>query len=1623
MNRFPGFCGKDPDGWGPLNPTRNDFTLCFEYSVYLILSSVALLTFGARIRHLHNTHKPHQFGRTEWIYWSSQALMSSLALTMTAQTLHGATSGAYSPDKLMGMSLTAVAWAYALVLNYSEHKYSIRASDFLIIFFSLSIFTSAILLHTLLGVGQGSQTTEIRFTIAYLFLLTFGLAVEAWPRGSTRVQQLSGAQEWEKANFFSRMSQHYTQPIISLAAKQHMLFPSDVANLLPEQYNTQTGYARLSVIWDRKVSRYYDKIRAAGGSANPEAAKKIKKPSLMLAVLQAHRRGMLPVIAAKIASSFLDYLSPALLGLFLDYIQGKSDADPGSMITTASSSLEPGQEEKPLGYGLLLALSIFFARSTVSIIYADYHRRIFLHGAEAKATLTSMIYRKALILSPDARRKSSTGAILNHMSVDALQWEEGFDYLALWISIPFDLSICFYMLYQLLGWSFLAGVGTILAFMPFQTWRAKVFEGLEEDRLETTDERVRVTTEVLSSIKIVKLYGWEAAFKSKILEARKAELNVLRKMGALEAVMSLVFASTSTIVTFVTFATYVTIGHGVLTPKIVFVSLALFKLLHEPVSRLAEGTAATIALIVATKRIQRFLMREEIDSAQVLREKYDESSETPVVEFNDATLAWTSGDAPNWMDDDEEDGDEEDEDTKDNVPKDQQPLLSDHEVTTTDLDDTNTEPAAPPKPTLRNITLSVKNKSLTAIVGRVGQGKSSLLNAIIGEMYKLEGTIRVRGRIAYVPQQAFITNATIKENIIFGSPYDQDRYRRVVTACGLDPDLDSLPAGDMTEIGERGINLSGGQKQRVSLARATYSDADIYLLDDPLSAVDAHVDRHLWDNLIGPEGLLKDKTRVLVTHGIHHLDHVDQIVVIKDGEIAEMGRYEELVAAKKSFYQLMKEYSAKHSRKRRVSHAHVDGSPLESAAAIAATTDPASGTDLDSDIETVEDEEVAGTPAKADAEEYDGDEEDRLIAEEIMKKGGVEWRLVKAYAKACGVKNALLITALIILGEACTVATNFWLKYWVDRTKEELAASIGLFLAGLLLFSVLYIVVHMIYIYLTFSVARIRASEQIHRDLATTILRLPMSFYDTTPLGRILNRFSGDCYSIDEYLPWKFLDLGYLTTVLLATLLIILFSTPAFIFVVPFITAGFYIIQRYYLWATRSLKRFDSVSISPIYQHFDETLNGVSTIRAMSIQQRFIDENAKRTNFNANAYTGYSYGNRWVDIRLQWLSASIILSIALFGVFGRYTVDVGVLGLSMSFAMGITDCVMYLCRDFSDWQAHLIAIERVQEYTEKHTEAPEVSSKVVPALWPAQGQVVFRDYSTRYREGLDLVLKHLSFEIKPQEKIGIVGRTGAGKSSLTLALFRIVEAANSPWAVASDNSGYHDKKKGGENEDDDEDAGEHEPLLGGRNNENNIDCIVKEDESIDGGSIEIDGIDISTLGLTDLRKHLAIIPQDPTLFAGTIRDNLDPFRELADADLWEALERAHLKDFICSLTGGLSAKVSQNGENFSVGQRSLICLARALLRKSKILILDEATAAVDVETDELIQRTIREEFRDRTVLTIAHRIKTVMDSDRILVMEQGKVVEFEAPQVLLQREESLFYKFAHQAGEVAGPLA
>ncbi|KAF9118643.1 hypothetical protein BGX30_004443 [Mortierella sp. GBA39] len=1141
-----------------------------------------------------------------------------------------------------------------------------------------------------------------------------------------------------------------------------------------------------------------------------------------------------------------------------------------------------------------------------------------------------------------------------------------------WLSLPVEIGFAMWLLYGLLGWSSFASIAALLLVTPLQVWRARVYNGMLKDKLTVMDERVRLTTEILAAIKIVKLYGWESAFKQRIMEVRGRELAALKRLGT------------------------------------VFVSMTLFTMLRTPIGELSETVTNTINVIVGSNRIKRFLLLEEIVESSVSRDPAVPMDPTlPLVTIESASFSWTK--QPTAIA-------SIDQDLADALDDASQPLLQPSEERNGSEHATTNW-----RPTLRHIQLSMARGSITSVVGRVGQGKSSLLSAILGEMYTLQGHVSIHGRVAYVPQHAWILNASVKDNILFGQPYDESRYLQILYSSGLEPDLAILPAGDMTEIGERGINLSGGQKQRVSLARAAYADADIYLLDDPLSAVDAHVDRHLWKRLLGPEGMLKDKTRILVTHGIHHLKEVDKIVLVKDGEVAEYGTYQELMALRSVFYQLIKEHSISHRKAAaREDTGSMTGATLAESAGtgdvesrsdgVTATQaeESASSSDLDDDSSlaaTIEFSEEIALPSNDNKTASDG----KLVEAETIKEGAVDFTISLAYVRAATYKLAGLVVLFHVNSHGCLVATNLWLKYWIQNDdgtggdgdgnpNSDLAGgkgfSLKVFIGVFAILTAVYVLSCIIVIYVGFAIARIRASYTLHRDLISKIFRLPCSFFDTTPLGRIINRISSDLQGIDDKLPWAIDEVICWGVRLTASVIIISVSTPTFLIALPVFIVAIAVIQKYYLASSRAVKRIFHVSKSPVFQNFNETLGGVTTIRAMGLQERFKAVNVGLLLTHVNAHVAYTYCIRWVEVRLQVLSSVVILVVAVgFVVSAGKDMDPATAGLALSFTLSITQEINYLVRNYCETQNMLVSVERMCEYTDMETEAPEtlpLDPRVeAAAAWPPKhGAIEFVNYSTRYREGLDLVLRNVTFKVGAGEKIGIVGRTGAGKSSLTLALFRMIEAANGPWVHSSSSP------DGSETTQEEED--------------NNI-----------VGKIMIDGIDISTLGLSDLRRALAIIPQDPILFAGTIRDNLDPFQEHSDADLWEALDRSHLKAYIQTLPGGLSSEVISNGENFSVGQRSLICLGRALLRKTKVLVLDEATSAVDVETDELIQKTIRAEFKDRTLLTIAHRIKTVMDSDKILVLEQGRVVEFESPKVLLARKDgSLFYRLAEQSGEV-----
>ncbi|XP_037804292.1 canalicular multispecific organic anion transporter 1-like isoform X2 [Penaeus monodon] len=929
---------------------------------------------------------------------------------------------------------------------------------------------------------------------------------------------------------------------------------------------------------------------------------------------------------------------------------------------------------------------------------------------------------------------------------------------------------------------------------------------------------------------------------------------------------------------------------------------------------------------------------------------------------------------------------------------------------------------------LENIDLEVGHRKLVAVVGSVGAGKSSLISALLGEMKKEAGRVVVNGRVAYVSQQAWLQNATLRDNIIWGEVFDAKRYNKVVKACALQPDLDMLPGGDMTEIGEKGINLSGGQKQRVSLARAAYSDADIVLFDDPLSAVDAHVGRYIFDNVIGPQGILRDRTRLLVTHAVTFLPRVDEVVVMEGGRVVEKGSYAELVAkqgdfanfvlqrikdttdkeADKEFEELfeqleqvtgaeplLRQLSLRSSRTsvntigsetdirgrriRSISETVVSSvdrrhSPDRratklSSASLNRKTGRQCGSDnhhepgrrhnctdaaLDKNYRSqsfangLQGSRTSIHSGKSEFERMasleeplsDGDggegehEGKRLVEDETAETGKVSRKMYLVYGKSMGVFFAIMPIVMMSLSQASTAGSNVWLSVWssvgesspapsalnstggldtsandtgLDPASGGSAFTKDIFLgvyAALGVGQVFFMFLGM----LTLLLGCLRSSRVLHQRLLDSVLRLPMSFFDTNPSGRIINRFSKEVSVLDNTLPDSTRFILSCITQVVSTLIVILAATPeAGFFILP-IMVVYYIIHILYIASSRQLKRIESVSKSPIYSHFGETLQGVSVIRAYKKEQEFYESSQRKIESSLKAAYINIMLNRWVAVSLEMLGNLITFAAAIMGVAGRGSINSGVVGLSITYALNVTLFLNWLVRVASDMEANIVSVERICEYMQIDREAAWTAPDT-PASWPDEGRVSFRNYQTRYRPGLDLVLKGITCSFKPGEK-------------------------------------------------------------------------------------------------------------DPVLFSGSLRLNLDPLATRSDADIWRALELAHLAEYIRGQPLGLEHPVDEEGSNFSVGQKQLVCLARALLRNSRILVLDEATAAIDLETDDLIQATIRSQFAHCTVLTIAHRLNTIMDSDRVLVLDQGKIAEFAPPSELLANHDSVFFGMAKDAGLV-----
>ncbi|KAH9796198.1 ABC transporter C family member 2 [Citrus sinensis] len=822
-------------------------------------------------------------------------------------------------------------------------------------------------------------------------------------------------------------------------------------------------------------------------------------------------------------------------------------------------------------------------------------------------------------------------------------------------------------------------------------------------------------------------------------------------------------------------------------------------------------------------------------------------------------------------------------------------------------------------PTLSNINLDIPVGSLVAIVGGTGEGKTSLVSAMLGELPPLkDASVVIRGTVAYVPQISWIFNATLRKNILFGSEFDPAKYWKTVDVSALQHDLDLLPDRDLTEIGERGVNISGGQKQRVSMARAVYSNSDVYIFDDPLSALDAHVGRQVFNSCIKEE--LRGKTRILVTNQLHFLPHVDRIILVSEGMIKEEGSFEELSKHGRLFQKLMENAGKMEEMEEREEKDDSINSNQEVSKPVANRA-----------------VQVNEFPKNESYTKKGKRGRSVLVKQEERETGIVSGSVLTRYKNALGGPWVIMILfACYLSTEVLRISSSTWLSFWTDQSTSK-NYNPGFYIAIYTILAFGQVTVTLLNSYWLI-ISSLRAAKRLHDSMLNSILRAPMLFFHTNPIGRVINRFSR--------------DLGIVSTISLWAIMPLLIL--------------FYAAYLYYQSTAREVKRLDSITRSPVYAQFGEALNGLSTIRAFKAYDRMAKINGKSMDNNIRFTLANTSSNRWLTIRLETLGGIMIWLIATFAVMqnGRAENQVAfasTMGLLLSYTLNITNLLSGVLRQASRAENSLNAVERVGTYIDLPSEAPGmVESNRPPPAWPSSGSIKFEDVVLRYRPELPPVLHGLSFTVSPSEKVGIVGRTGAGKSSMLNALFRIVE--------------------------------------------------------LERGEISIDGCDVSKFGLTDLRKVLSIIPQSPVLFSGTVRFNLDPFNEHTDADLWEALERAHLKDVIRKNSFGLAAEVSEGGENFSVGQRQLLSLARALLRRSKILVLDEATAAVDVRTDALIQRTIREEFKSCSMLIIAHRLNTIIDCDRILVLDAGQVLEHDTPEALLLREDSAFSSMVQSTG-------
>ncbi|KEH25776.1 ABC transporter family protein [Medicago truncatula] len=1122
--------------------------------------------------------------------------------------------------------------------------------------------------------------------------------------------------------------------------------------------------------------------------------------------------------------------------------------------------------------GYILAISLFFIKIIESISQRQWYFRGRLVGMKVRSLLTAVVYKKTLRLSNSARLIHSSGEIMNYMTVDTYRIGEfPFWFHQTWTTI-LQMCIALVILFGAIGPATIASMAVIVLTMLCNTPLAKLQHKFQSELMVAQDERLKASSEALVSMKVLKLYAWETHFKSSIEKLRNVELKLLYAVLLRKAYIVFLFWTSPVLVSAASFIACYFLKVP-LRASNVFTFVATLRLVQEPILAIPDVVAVIIQAKVAFSRIQNFLEAPELQSENLKNMCNNDNLKGSVL-IKSADFSW-EGKASN--------------------------------------------------PTLRNINLDVRRGQKVAICGEVGSGKSTLLATILGEVPNTKGTIDVYGKFAYVSQTAWIQTGTIRENILFGSELDDQRYQETLQRSALIKDLELFPYGDLTEIGERGVNLSGGQKQRIQLARALYQNADIYLLDDPFSAVDAHTAKSLFNEYI-MDGL-KGKTLVLVTHQVDFLPEFDSVLLMSDGVILQAGPYHQLLTTNKEFENLV--------------NAHKETVDSNQFPNFSFSQGYSTSRKMAQDIMENPFKETNGNQLIKQEERERGDKGLKPYLQYLNNMKGYIFFFVSTFSH--------------LIFVVCQILQNLWMAANVDNPRVSMLqlilvySLIGFSSAFFMLIRSLFVVS-----------LGLQSSKYLFLRLMKSLFRAPMSFYDATPLGRILSRVSSDLSILDLDMPFSLCFSVGSTIIFYSTLTILAVVTwQVIIVVIPMVYVTLRL-QRYYFTAAKEVMRISGTTKSYVANHVAETVAGAVTIRAFEEEDRFFEKNLDLIDINASAFFHNFASNEWLILRLETIGASLLATTALCMVMlPSGTFSSGYIGMALSYGLTLNASLVYTTQIQCTLANHIISVERLNQYMHIQSEAKEIVEGNHPPLnWPVAGKVEICDLKIRYRPDGPLVLHGITCTFEAGHKIGIVGRTGSGKSTLISALFRLVEPTE--------------------------------------------------------GKVVVDGIDISSIGLHDLRSRFGIIPQDPTLFNGTVRFNLDPLSQHTDQEIWEVLGKCQLREVVQEKGEGLNSTVVDDGSNWSMGQRQLFCLGRALLRRSRILILDEATASIDNSTDLILQKTIRTEFADCTVITVAHRIQTVMDCNMVLSISDGKLAEYDEPMNLMKREESMFRKLVKE---------